>query len=65
MKRLTDVVLEPYLMDRIVPENKEDRVLVPLQSVPEKLLDTLLLVEDRNFYFHSGVSPMGILRALV
>jgi len=58
------VTLEPFLMDRMVPENKEDRVLVPLQSVPEKLLDTLLLVEDRDFYFHYGVSPLGILRAL-
>jgi penicillin-binding protein 1B len=61
----TDFVeIEPYLMGRIIPENKEDRVLVPLQSVPEKLLDTLLLVEDRDFYFHSGISPLGILRAL-
>jgi len=58
------VKLEPYMMDRMVPENKEDRVLVPLQSVPEKLLDTLLLVEDRDFYFHAGISPLGILRAL-
>lgn len=61
----TDYIeIEPYLMGRIIPENKEDRVLVPLQSVPEKLLDTLLLVEDRDFYFHSGISPLGILRAL-
>ncbi|WP_448565531.1 penicillin-binding protein 1B [Thalassotalea ganghwensis] len=58
------VALEPILLDRIIPENKEDRVLVPLQSVPELLLDTLLLVEDRNFYHHAGVSPLGILRAL-
>ncbi len=61
---VNSVELEPYLIDRIVPESKEDRVLVALQSVPEKLLDTLLLVEDRDFYFHAGVSPLGILRAL-
>jgi len=58
------VRLEPVLIDRIVPESKEDRVLVSLENVPEKLLDTLLLVEDRNFYFHAGISPLGILRAL-
>lgn len=57
------IQLEPILIDRIVPESKEDRVLVSLETVPEKLLDTLLLVEDREFYFHSGVSPLGILRA--
>ncbi len=58
------VKLEPILLDRIVPNNNEDRVLVRLEQVPEALLDTLLLVEDRNFYFHSGISPLGILRAL-
>jgi len=52
------------LLDRIVPSNKEDRILVSLEQVPEKLLDTLLLVEDRNFYFHAGIAPLGILRAL-
>jgi penicillin-binding protein 1B len=61
---VNQVVLEPLLLDRILPESKEDRVLVSLQAVPEELLDTLLLVEDRDFYFHYGVSPLGILRAL-
>ena len=59
-----EVQVEPILLDRILPESKEDRVLVNLEAVPEKLLDTLLLVEDRDFYFHHGVSPLGILRAL-
>ena len=59
------IQLEPILVDRILPDNKEDRVLVALETVPEKLLDTLLLVEDRDFYFHHGVSPLGILRALI
>ena len=62
--KVAKVRLEPLLLDRILPESKEDRVLVSLQAVPEKLLDTLLLVEDREFYFHYGVSPLGILRAL-
>ncbi len=63
-KSVKSVQLEPVLMDRILPKNKEDRVLTPIGDVPELLLDTLLLVEDRDFYFHAGVSPVGILRAL-
>ena len=47
-----------------MPNNKEDRVLVSLESVPNQLLDTLLLIEDRDFYHHRGISPLGILRAL-
>ena len=58
------VTLAPQLVARIIPSSKEDRVLVGLEEVPEALLDTLLLVEDRDFYFHHGVSPFGILRAL-
>ena len=57
------IKLEPFLVDRIVPENKQDRILVSLQSVPENFLDALLLVEDRDFYYHLGISPFGILRA--
>jgi penicillin-binding protein 1B len=58
------VKLEPILLARIVPDNKEDRVLVALERIPTLLIDTLLLVEDRNFYHHQGISPLGILRAL-
>ena len=58
------IQLEPQLIARIVPDNKEDRELVVLEKVPAQLIDTLLLIEDRNFYHHQGVSPLGILRAL-
>lgn len=61
---IDEAYIEPMLIDRIVPDNNEDRVVVGLQHVPEQLLDTLLLVEDRDFYFHKGISPIGILRAL-
>ena len=58
------VHLEPILIARLVPNNKEDRILTALENTPTLLLDTLLLVEDRNFYHHNGLSPLGILRAL-
>ena len=63
-KSVKSVQIDPILMDRILSNDKEDRVLTRLGNVPVLLLNTLLLVEDRNFYFHSGVSPLGILRAL-
>jgi len=62
--RQQSLQLAPQLIARLVPESKEDRVLVGLEAVPESFIDTLLLVEDREFYFHKGVSPFGILRAL-
>ena len=59
-----ELQLEPILLARLVPNNKEDRVLVALENTPTQLLDTLLLIEDRDFYHHQGISPLGILRAL-
>ena len=62
---LRELRLEPQLIGRINPLDNEDRLLVGLEVVPNLLIETLLLVEDRNFYHHSGVSPWSVLRALV
>lgn len=55
--------LEPQLVEHLVSPHQEDRELVRLERVPELLKETLLLVEDRDFYQHRGVSPSSILRA--
>lgn len=57
--------LEPELIGRISTLSKEDRLLVGLEVVPSLLVETLLKVEDQNFYHHQGVSPWSILRALM
>lgn len=57
------VKLEPILIDRILSADAEDRVFLSLDQVPQQLIDTLLLIEDRDFYSHHGISPTGILRA--
>lgn len=41
----------------------EDRVLAQLKDVPPLLTKTLMLVEDRDFYHHIGISPRGLVRA--
>jgi penicillin-binding protein 1C len=37
----------------------------PEQPIPEKVRQAFLCSEDRYFYFHPGVNPIAILRALV
>jgi len=64
-RELDSFRLEPELIGRISTLSKEDRLLVGLEVVPNLLIETLLQVEDRNFYHHKGVSPWAILRALV
>lgn len=38
---------------------------VPLSEISPHMIDAILSSEDRNFYEHGAVSPMGIARALV
>ena len=43
----------------------QDRVPVPLSSVPQYLQDALIATEDRRFYKHHGVDMRGLLRSAV
>lgn len=62
-KTLKKARLEPQLLQHLVAAEQEDRELVRLADVPVPLRETLLLVEDREFYQHHGVSPWSIIRA--
>ncbi len=55
--------LDPMLIGSIFPKHGEDRVLVRLEDVPPLLLDTLIAVEDGDFYSHYGIDWSGIARA--
>jgi len=57
--------LDPPQIGNIYPAHNEDRILVKLDEVPQLLIDTLLIVEDRGFYEHHGLSPRSIFRALL
>ena len=64
-KRTEMVSLEPMLISRRATKSNEDREIVDLSLVPEWMVDTLLVVEDRDFYHHHGISPVAIARAVV
>ena len=59
------VRLEPEPIASLYPGRNEDRELVRLEEVPPLLIKALIAVEDRSFLRHHGISPRGILRALV
>lgn len=56
--------LEPLLIGGLYPAHQEDRVLIKLEQVPPYLVETLVAIEDREFFNHFGVSPKGVARAV-
>ena len=57
--------LDPKLIAMLHSESDEERQALKLQQYPYFLIQALLLTEDKRFYQHDGISPMGIVRALV
>lgn len=57
--------LDPKLIAMLHSESDEERQALKLQQYPYFLIQALLLTEDKRFYQHDGISPMGIARALV
>jgi penicillin-binding protein 1A len=42
----------------------ERRIFVPLAHIPQTLRDAIIATEDRRFYSHFGVDPIGVARAI-
>src|SRR5437870_1878504 len=65
--------LQPIQGTKIYDDNDEPitelhverRILVPLAQIPQSLRDAILATEDRRFYSHWGIDPIGVARALV
>jgi penicillin-binding protein 1A len=49
-------------MAKLVGE--QDRVNVALAQVPQVMIDAVLSAEDKDFFSHGGVDPVGVVRAL-
>ena len=65
VKQTEIIRLEPRLFGSVSPLSHEDRTLLKLEDVPSELIDGLIANEDRAFYSHFGVNPLGIARAMV
>ena len=43
----------------------EKRIFVPYNAISEKVINSFLSAEDKNFYTHPGVDAKGVLRAVI
>ena len=64
---------EPPVMTRIHASDgallgeyaRERRLYLPIQVVPKRLIEAFLAAEDKTFYTHGGIDPMGLGRAII
>ncbi len=62
-QELATVTLEPEVVGEFFGEMHQQRSLLRLEEVPQVLRDSILLMEDRHFFSHFGISIRGTLRA--
>ena len=64
---------QPPISSRVYSEDSnliaeyaiEKRLFIPFESVPDKVINSFLSAEDKNFFKHPGIDAKGILRALL
>ena len=54
------VMLDAPLITALVTSGREKRRDVPLQVIPKHMIQAVLSIEDRRFYDHPGIDPIGI-----
>ncbi len=57
------VVFEPELLATLFGPRQEERELIRLADVPERMRKAILAAEDARFFSHGGIDLRGILRA--
>ena len=51
--------------NRLIAEYALERLFIPYDSIPEKVINSFLSAEDKNFFSHPGIDAKGILRAVI
>ena len=64
-KNLPMIELEPEEVMLFYGDEHERRRLITLDQAPRHLINAVLAAEDRHFYSHYGLDPIGIVRAML
>jgi penicillin-binding protein 1B len=64
-KTTDHLTLDPPLITALVTAAREKRRDVPLSAIPQRMVQAVLAIEDRRFYDHPGIDPIGITSAMI
>ena len=64
---------QPPISSRVYSEDRkliaeyalEKRLFIPYEAIPDKIINSFLAAEDKNFFSHPGVDAKGIIRAVI
>ena len=62
-QRIDRLLLEAPLLAALAPGQK--RRSTPLASIPQSMIDAVIAIEDRRFFEHPGVDPIGAVGAII
>jgi penicillin-binding protein 1B len=63
--RVDNVTLDPPMLSGLVTGTRERRRRVPLETIPARMQQAVLAIEDRRFYMHPGIDPISLVGAVV
>src|SRR5262245_58048116 len=64
-RTIEKVTLDTPLITALVSEGREKRRDVPLSVIPPMMVQAVLAIEDRRYYDHLGIDPIGITSAAI
>ena len=63
-KPIERVTLDAPLLTALMTGSREKRRRVALETIPARMQEAVLAIEDRRFYYHPGVDPIRMVGAL-
>ena len=63
-KALERVELDAPLLTAMMTGSREKRRRVALETIPARMTEAVLAIEDRRFYYHPGVDPIRMVGAM-
>ncbi len=64
-RRYAEQAFEPELVTYLFDEEREKRRRVRYAELPEHLIQAVLAIEDRRFFSHPGLDPIGLIAAVI
>jgi penicillin-binding protein 1B len=63
-KTIDRVALDAPLLTAMMTGSREKRRRVALETIPARMQEAVLAIEDRRFYYHPGVDPIRVVGAV-